>query len=165
MSDEKPKKKRKPLSEKPKQLGRPLEYTEEMGQRICELTATHSVGLKKLIEMYPDLPDDMTIQRWRYRVEKFRVSYAQAKIRQADLLAEECLQIADDSGRDNYINEEGKEVCNTEWINRARLRIDTRKWLAAKLLPKQYGALAEQAEQSKSSSDSLVEKIIDKLGK
>lgn len=144
-----------------KHIGRPLEYTKEMGDRICELVSTHDCGLKRLCQMYPELPDKMTINRWRYRVESFRGQYALAKMQQADLLAEECLEIADDSSGDSRFDPEtGFEVCNAEYIARSRLRIDTRKWLAAKLLPKQYG---QESAKLTEKAESLIEKVIDKL--
>tara|TARA_R110000868_G_scaffold335547_1_gene596431 strand:+ start:14774 stop:15244 length:471 start_codon:yes stop_codon:yes gene_type:complete len=122
-----------------KQVGRPLEYTKEMGDYICELVASTGHGLLKLTTLYPELPDKMTINRWRHRLPEFRAQYAQAKIEQADILAEECLEIADDSSGDVTYDKDGEVTCNTEFIARSRLRVDTRKWLAAKLLPRQYG--------------------------
>ncbi len=130
-------------------LGRPLDYTQEMGDYICELTSSTGYGLLKLTRLYPELPDKMTINRWRHRLPDFRAQYALAK-----------LDIADDSEKDTILNKDGFEVCDTEWINRCRLRIDTRKWLASKLLPKQYGAMAEE---KKTVSESIVEKLIDRL--
>lgn len=127
-------------------MGRPLEYTQEMGDLICERIATHSLGVKRLCAKYGDMPAEYTIQRWRYRVPEFRVQYAQAKMIQADLLAEECLEIADDSSGDERMTEDGKTMIDGEFVARSRLRVDTRKWLASKLLPKQYGdkSLLEQ---------------------
>lgn len=144
-------------------LGRPLEYTKKMGDHICELVSSTGHGLLRLTQLYPELPDKMTINRWRHRLPDFRAQYAQAKIEQADILAEECLEIADDSAGDTVVNPEGFEACNTEWINRCRLRIDTRKWLAAKLLPRQYGKAAEEIEKTKGEGESALERILDRL--
>lgn len=141
-------------------VGRPLDYTQEMGDYICELVSSTGHGLLKLTKLYPELPDKMTINRWRHRVPEFRAQYALAKLEQADILAEECLEIADDDTFDTRTNEDGYEVCNTEFIARARLRVDTRKWLASKLLPKQYG---QNAEEGKPLDKSVVEMLIDKL--
>jgi hypothetical protein len=143
-----------------KRVGRPLEYTKEMGDYICELVASTGHGLLKLTKLYPELPDKMTINRWRYRVPAFRSQYAQAKIEQADRLAEECLEIADDDSNDVKLSPEGFEVFNSEFVARSRLRIDTRKWLASKLLPKQYG---QHAEEDKGDNKSVIEMLIDKL--
>lgn len=147
-----------------KQCGRPLEYTKEMGDHICELVASSSHGLLKLTQLYPELPSKMTINRWRYRVPAFRDQYALAKIAQADRLAEECLDIADDDSNDTKINPDtGEEIANNEFISRSRLRIDTRKWLAAKLLPKQYGKPAEEIQKSPEDKKALVAELLDKL--
>ena len=37
-----------------------------------------------------------------------------------------------------------REVADNEWINRSRLRVDTRKWLMGKLAPKKYGDKVQQ---------------------
>lgn len=149
------------MSEDKKPIGRPLEYTKEMGDRICELVASHGCGLMKLCKLYPELPAKETINRWRYRVPEFRMQYAMAKVEQADILAEECLEIADDDSFDTKIDAvSGNEVCNTEFIARSRLRIDTRKWLASKLLPRQYG---QAAEEDKQTDKSIVVTIVDRL--
>jgi len=154
--------KKKP--EDKKQAGRPLEYTQEMGDHICELVSSTGYGLLKLTQLYPELPDKITINRWRHRLPAFRTQYAQAKLEQADLLAEECLEIADDSTFDTITkyNKDGSEydACNTEWIARSRLRVDTRKWLASKLLPKQYG---QHADEKETEDKSVVAMLIDKL--
>lgn len=142
-------------------VGRPTDYSETIAALICERVATSTLGLNKLCALYDDMPVKSTVNQWRYKYPEFSTQYAQAKLFQADLLAEECLDIADDSTNDTLINAEGFETCNTEWINRCRLRIDTRKWLAAKLLPKQYGPMI--AEDKKTVSESIVEKLIDRL--
>lgn len=115
----------KELTEVKRGRGRPLDYTKEKGDLVCQRIATHDYGLPKLCALYNDMPDQKTIWRWRYEVEEFRHKYAQAKMLQADLLAEQCLGISDDSTPEN--------------VGVDRLRCDTRKWLASKLLPKQYG--------------------------
>ena len=142
-------------------VGRPTDYNETIAALICERVATSTLGLRKLCEHYDDLPSKFTVNLWRYKHPEFSTLYAQAKLVQADLLAEECLDIADDDSQDIKIDPEtGHELCNAEFIARSRLRIDTRKWLAAKLLPKQYGPVADD---KKTMSESLVEKLIDRL--
>ncbi len=141
--------------------GRPTTYNEEIAALICERVATSTIGLYKICQMYDDMPDKSTVNLWRYRHPEFSYRYAQAKLVQADLLAEECLEIADDDSGDVKIDPDtGNEVCNTEFIARSRLRIDTRKWLAAKLLPKQYGTVAEDKN---TVSETLVERLLDRL--
>jgi len=65
--------------------------------------------------------------------------YAGAREARADKLAEDIITIADDTSRDTYIDENGKERTDSEVVARSRLRVDSRKWLASKMLPKKYG--------------------------
>ena len=58
-------------------------------------------------------------------------------------MADEMLEIADDSTRD-YVERQNKDgstykAVDHDHIARARLRVDTRKWLLAKALPKIFG--------------------------
>lgn len=69
---------------------------------------------------------------------EFQEQYARAKEEQADFLAEEMLEIADDKSDDLLDTEEGQSA-NPVAVQRARLRVDARKWAAAKLKPKKYG--------------------------
>jgi hypothetical protein len=75
--------------------------------------------------------------------EDFRDQYARAREEQADFLFEQCLAIADDDSGDVTIVTDGKgnavERVDHENIQRSRLRVDTRKWMAAKLAPEKYG--------------------------
>lgn len=68
--------------------------------------------------------------------------YARAIQLRADKLAEEILEIADDSSNDTITKtygDETVEVENREWVNRSKLRVDSRKWLMSKMAPKKYG--------------------------
>jgi hypothetical protein len=123
----------------PKMVGRPRKYTNELGILICKIVSISTCGLRKICKSREDFPHPDTIREWRFEYPEFSALYAQAKIIQADILSEECLDIADDDSQDIRVNEEGYETFNGEFAARSRIRIDTRKWLASKLLPKQYG--------------------------
>lgn len=115
-----------------------------MAERICELIATTDMGYKRLAEMYDDLPDRTNVNIWRRRYPEFRIMYAQAKAEQIDCIIEEIVDIADDGSNDYMKHIDKQTGCeswrlNGEHIQRSRVRIDTRKWLAAKLIPKVYG--------------------------
>ena len=73
------------------------------------------------------------------RHPEFSEQYARAREAQADKLAEEALQIADDGRSDTYVDGDGNVKTDTEVIQRSKLRVDTRKWLASKMAPKKYG--------------------------
>ena len=55
------------------------------------------------------------------------------------ILAEQIIDIADDSHSDTLEDEDGNVMVNREVIERTKIRIDARKWLASKLAPKIYG--------------------------
>ncbi len=120
-------------------MARPTNYTPEIAELICLRVATHQMGTRKLCEKYDDMPSDNCIYEWRYKHPEFAAKYAQAKIRQAEIMAEEIIDIADDDSKDIKYDKDGNEVCNSEFVARSRLRVDTRKWLASKLAPKIYG--------------------------
>jgi hypothetical protein len=124
---------------KAKKIGRPTKYTPELAEEICNAIATSSDGLKKLCKLNSHWPCKNTIMGWRNKVPDFMTRYARAKQDQIESLIDEILEIADNKSEDYVQNEDGKFVVNHENINRAKLRIDTRKWLAAKLAPRIYG--------------------------
>lgn len=127
----------------PNKVGRPTDYSKELAEEICDTISITSKGLYHLCKENSHWPVPQTIRKWKRKIEEFNSMYVQAKQDQADFLAEECLTIADDITHDSLTkydsNGEPYEVANTEYINRSRLRVDTRKWMAAKLLPKTYG--------------------------
>ena len=120
--------------------GRPTKYSKELGEKICRAIATSTDSLTKICARNPDFPNREAIWGWRFDHDEFSNMYDKAKRTQADLLAEEIAEIADDDSQDKIFNEEtGREVCNSEYVARSRLRVETRKWIACKLLPKVYG--------------------------
>jgi hypothetical protein len=58
-------------------------------------------------------------------------------------MEDELIAIADDSRRDTTTRRAADgseyEVPDNEWIQRSKLRVDTRKWIMAKVHPRQYG--------------------------
>lgn len=73
--------------------------------------------------------------------ERENVSLAIARAREdgEDFLAADCLNIADDNGKDVRQTKDGTEVTDHDVIQRAKLRIETRLKLLAKWNPKKYG--------------------------
>ncbi len=74
----------------------------------------------------------------------FRDQYTGARELQAETMADDILDIADD-GRNDWMekrNGDGEAIGwqeNGEALKRSALRIEARKWLAGKLKPKKYG--------------------------
>ena len=91
------------------------------------------------IDGMPSMP---TVFRWLAEDKAFQEQYARAREVQADTLFEEMLEIADDGSNDwmerNSDNNPGWQF-NGEHVQRSKLRIEARKWMAGKLRPKVYG--------------------------
>jgi hypothetical protein len=118
-------------------------YSRQVGEAICVAIATTPRGLDFLCAMRSDFPDSHTVTKWLHEHAEFRAAYAQAKLDQADLIFDECLEIADDASGDRktVTRNDGSEVevIDQEFVARSKLRIDTRLRMAAKLSPKRYG--------------------------
>lgn len=146
--------------------GRPADYTDEIGDRICEELAKGR-SLNSICKA-EDMPDDSTVYRWilathNTDLDQFRDKYALAREIQYQRMADEIVDIADDGTNDYVIaNSEEGELCrvNPEAIGRSRLRVDTRKWFMSKVLPK----FKDKPEETpKGDMADLLSKLIDKL--
>ena len=122
-----------------KNIGRPTDYTFALAMEICDVIACSSKGIKQLCKENEYWPCPDTIFRWRKNHKEFSDQYARAKQLQIEALVDEILEIADETIHDYVANADGKLIIDHEHIQRAKLRIDTRKWLASKLVPKVYG--------------------------
>jgi hypothetical protein len=110
--------------------GRPTTFTQEIADELCFQISISSFSLRKICKNLG--LDYSTVKRWLIANETFQAQYARAKDEQADHLAEDMLDIADDMENDQ--SNHGSVI-----VQRAKLQIDTRKWIASKLKPKKYG--------------------------
>jgi hypothetical protein len=123
-------------------VGRPSIFTDEVGLVICERLADGES--LRTIGCDPEMPSQRTIYRWLAANEEFRQQYARARETQADTLFDEILDIADD-GSNDWMERHDDQGGNIGWkengeaMQRSRLRVDARKWMAGKLRPKKYG--------------------------
>ena len=119
-------------------MGRRSTYSEEIAAEIIERL---SAG-EALIAICRDahMPPESTVRLWVIDDrEGFAARYARARDMWLDHMAEETIGISDDSSRDYVTTEDGRQLPDHDHINRSRLRVDTRKWITAKLAPKRYG--------------------------
>lgn len=114
-------------------MARPSKYTDELALEICMAIASSNKGIKPLCEANPHWPTHSTIRKWIFENKEFSDKYDLAKQEQADFIADEILEIADNSEGDD------KAFVGINRIHRAKLQIDSRKWVASKLKPKKYG--------------------------
>jgi len=137
--------------------GRPSSYTEEIADAICErLSDGRSL---RSICLDEDMPGQTTVFRWLAANEDFRKRYAHAREAQADAIVDEMLDIADDGSNDwmERRRDDGSvdEVLNHEHVQRSRLRLDARKWMASKLAPKKYGDKLDVTTDGKALNSDL----------
>lgn len=89
------------------------------------------------------MPAHSTVLGWVVEnVNGFADQYARARTTGFDVIAEDLIDIADDNGGDERtVIRNGKRVTiiDHDHINRARVRVDTRKWLLAKWHPEKFG--------------------------
>lgn len=105
---------------------RPSTYTEEEGQALCEwITNGHSLSSW----CRQTGRSAFVVYGWMRSESDFARRYAQAHEDRTDTMADDLLEIADDvAGTDSIAA-----------VQAAKLRIETRKWIAAKLKPQRYG--------------------------
>lgn len=121
-------------------MGRPSGYSQELADRICSELASG----RSLRSVCDDegMPNRVTVFRWLREHEGFSSQYARAKEEAADAFADEILDIADDAKNDwmerHDPNNPGYQF-NGEHVQRSKLRLEARKWIASKLKPKKYG--------------------------
>ena len=122
-----------------KPRGRPSIYTPELAREICRQIA-EGKSLREICRA-DGMPYDATVREWVIDDrEGFHSQYTRAVQARAVLWAEEITGIADDGSNDTYIDPNtGQEKTNAEVVARSRLRVDTRKWMLSKVLPKIYG--------------------------
>ena len=91
----------------------------------------------------PEYPATKTVREWVSESSLFGASYALARVAQMQQWADEIISIADDDTLDVVTKRtpQGREyeALDQQNVQRARLRIDTRKFLMAKIAPALYG--------------------------
>lgn len=115
------------------------------GDRVKDVCKSLGIGIEKFYQ-------------WLRSNNDFEILYARAKEEQADQMADDMLSIADESGDDYITDANGVERVNNEAVQRSRLKIETRKWLAAKFKPHKYGD-HQQVDHRHTHTVSLIDEI------
>jgi hypothetical protein len=124
---------------------RPTLYTEARAGEFCAALAggatvqqaAEAVGVKSA----------STIFEWLGRHEAFAAMYRAAQRARTFALAEEILRIADTPliGSQTKTRGEVTETVQVDMTAHRKLQIDTRKWLLAKMNPRDFGETQEEA--------------------
>jgi hypothetical protein len=125
----------------PGNSGRPSGYTDERAANICvEIAAGLSI---RQIAAIDGMPSERAIYAWLVAHEPFQQMYARAREQRVERWSDEIIELADApiAAMDNAA------------VQRARLRVDTRKWLMSKLAPRKYGDRVEHVIKSGNAAD------------
>jgi hypothetical protein len=144
-----------PKAKKQEQAAPYVEFTEEIFTDICERMA-NGQGLRKICSD-PDMPSRSTFLRWVENDTGRQARYQKAREALMDWYSEEILAIAWDDSKDTIKREGKADLCNHEWIARSRLKVDTLKFLMAKLHPKRYGDRLPETVEQKTHEAALLE--------
>lgn len=133
-------------------MARPPEYTTEIGEAIC-LRIAEGESLRSICRDEA-MPARSTVLLWAVsadeHLKEFSDQYAKACRARAEGWAEECVDIADGK----RLEDEGDGAPSD--AARDRLRVDTRKWIASKMLPKFADRLDINAKVAVSGIDDLL---------
>lgn len=139
-----------PLIKRP--VGRPSEYSDYTANMLCA-RLTNGESLRTICRD-EDMPGVVTVFSWMRRYPEFEKLYTRALQHRVETHVEEIIEIADDGTNDfvEKVRDDGSTyiVADHEHIQRSRLRVDTRKWIASKLKPRKYG---EKITQEHSGPD------------
>lgn len=135
------------IAGKPYVRGRkPIKFCEELCDEICD----RMIEGESLREIAKEerMPSMGTMMRWVGDSERFAEQYARARAMQAETYASQIIEIAEDGTNDwmEKRNKDGEVIgwtVNGEAVQRSKLRIDARKWIMSKILPKRYGEKVE----------------------
>ena len=115
-------------------VGRPSTFTADMGNRICDRMETGE-SLRSICRD-DNFPHVGQVIKWLASDSnrEFRLQYAHSRQVGLEVMADDVLNIADQ----NPVLTPAGNIDNAG-VQHQRLRVDTRKWILSKQLPKVYG--------------------------
>lgn len=109
-------------------------FIKEILERIAK-----GESVRKVLES-DELPCATTFFDWVDNDEELAKQYTRACARRADVIFEQIIEIADSQEDDLVKGKNGEpDTTNHNAINRNRLQVDARKWVAARMSPRKYG--------------------------
>ena len=127
--------------------GQPEIYTEELGNKVCAAIAGSEKGLEHICKK-AGMPSTSTVYNWLNDAEntEFLDKYTRARQMQADLMAEQIIEIADNTeeGVITRTDAKGTSIETSDMLGHRKLKIHARQWAAAKLWPNKYSERIQQ---------------------
>ena len=139
-------------------IGRPSNFNPETILHICTQIAEGKP--LTIVCKQGGMPSLSTVFKWLSENKDFSDMYARAHDLQADVMAAEIAELADEKPR-TYVDNNGAIKIDPAWVNNQRNRIDARKWTASKLKPRKYGDSIKLDHDSESDISNLSEEQLD----
>jgi hypothetical protein len=134
--------------EKPK-MGRPSVYSDKLANDICTRLGLGE-SLRKIC-LDDRMPSLSSVMGWLTRKPDFLEQYTRAREIQAETQFDELIDIVDQPPELSYVvgkNGEQIEVkFDSSYVQWMKLRVDTRKWTAARMAPKKYAEYKQPEEK------------------
>lgn len=129
-----------------------VSYSPELAEKILD-RISEGESLRRICAD-EGMPDRRTVLRWLEADQELATKCARARELQADSIFDELREIAEDG--------------NPEDVQRAKLRVSTLQWMAAKLAPKRYGdkLVAEHSGPNGGAIpfETVIRKVVDPKG-
>lgn len=134
-------------------MGRPSKFTDAVWQRILDEVASG----KSVREVCLDkaMPATRSVWKWMHLDPDLREQFDRAKAEQLEDVMDQLLALCDDLP-DNP---------DPGQVAKRKLQVNTRQWVASKLLPKKYGERVQQDVTVSVDHESVLLKAIERLNK
>ena len=131
----------KPQTKEKPTMGRPSVYSDKLANDICIRIALGE-SLRRIC-MEDKMPAQSSVYEWLLRHADFAEKYARARELQAETQFDELTDIVDQPPELNHVVDKNGELVevkfDSSYVAWMKLRVDTRKWTAARMAPKKYG--------------------------
>lgn len=131
-------------------MGRPSIYTDELANDICTRLGLGE-SLRKIC-LDEDMPSLRSVMGWLTTKPDFLQQYTRAREIQAETQFDQLIDIVDQPPELSYVTDKNGELVevkfDSSYVAWMKLRVDTRKWTAARMAPKRYGEHKQAEEKS-----------------
>jgi len=123
------------LEEETKPVGRPTDYTPELGEYICELIS-QGKSLNSICNNDERTPASSNVFKWLIRYPEFREKYEIAISERTEAQQELLLETGDEAIKHAEVVD---PKASGAIVNAYKLKADNMKWVMSKMKPKKYG--------------------------
>lgn len=149
----------------PPRIGAPTKYTPEIVEAILSRMMKGETLLS--IGRDPELPDPRTIHKWVLSNPEFAKLYHEARRIQSHVWADQIKEISENPmlGTKTIVTTGGKDGPSTreetyDAVERARLNVDTAKWILARMNRADYGDRVDSVQEVNVTKRVQIEKIV-----